>query len=300
MKTRILFGAIMIAVVAGVLWLDWRHEVASTATPPWESWMARLPIGLPVAIVLLAVSVPAVLEVRRLAAACGIRILRGTSLLGAAALVLLPIYWQSDAIAASAQGLLACMTLIVLLAFAEQMVFRGTKAALPTIAATLLTVLYLGVGGAMILDIRITHGAPTLLLFLAAVKFTDVGAYFTGSLIGRHKMVPKISPGKTWEGLVGGLILGAGAAVLVVWALNRHLPGEQMLRLTYGQAAVFGAMIGILGQFADLCESLLKRSAGVKDSGAAVPQFGGVLDIIDSPLLAAPVAWIILAMMTTT
>jgi phosphatidate cytidylyltransferase len=165
------------------------------------------------------------------------------------------------------------------------------------VSATLLAVVYLGAGAALMLAIRMDErlGVPALVLFLAAVKFTDIGAYFTGTAIGRHKLIPWLSPGKTWEGLAGGLAAAAGISMLVVWAF-RHVQSAH-LSLSYAQAAIFGVVVGGIGQFGDLSESLLKRSAQVKDSGSLVPEFGGILDILDSPLLAAPPAYVLLAVM---
>ncbi|MCP4379805.1 MAG: phosphatidate cytidylyltransferase, partial [bacterium] len=117
----------------------------------------------------------------------------------------------------------------------------------------------------------------------------DIGAYFTGSAIGKHKLIPWLSPGKSWEGLIGGLVTAAGVSILIT-----HLAG---LEIAIWQSAIFGVVIGLAGQFGDLCESLLKRSAKLKDSSKMVPEFGGILDIIDSPLLAAPVAYALFAIM---
>ncbi|RPI58417.1 MAG: CDP-archaeol synthase [Planctomycetaceae bacterium] len=130
-------------------------------------------------------------------------------------------------------------------------------------------------------------------MFLVAVKCTDIGAYFTGSAIGRHKLIPWLSPGKTWEGLLGGMAAAAGVSVLAVWAMDIHIAGSA---LPFWRAVVFGVVVGLIGQFGDLSESLMKRSVNVKDSGAVVPEFGGVLDILDSPLLAAPAGYLMLTM----
>jgi phosphatidate cytidylyltransferase len=192
----------------------------------------------------------------------------------------------------SSEGtLLLGLGLIVMLVFAEQMIRRQTTDALKRLGATFLTIAYLGLGGALVLAIRMQYNVPVLVLFLVAVKFTDIGAYFTGSAIGRHKLIPWLSPGKSWEGLAGGLIVGAGASTLAAWALEVSLSRWPLPLWT---AAVFGAAVGLAGQFADLCESLLKRSTGVKDSGAVLPEYGGILDILDSPLLSAPVAYLLL------
>jgi phosphatidate cytidylyltransferase len=173
--------------------------------------------------------------------------------------------------------------------FLEQMIRHRLDAALARVGATLLAVAYLGVGAAVMLAIRVDKGVPALILFLAAVKCTDIGAYFTGSAIGRHKLIAWLSPGKSWEGLFGGLAAAAGVSMLVVWLLG--------MRMSLAWAAGFGVIVGAVGQFADLCESLLKRSAKIKDSGALVPEFGGVLDVLDSPLLAAPAAYVLLNML---
>jgi len=301
MLTRIVLGGVMIAIVAGLLWLDWRLEQGL------DSGSRRI-IGarrgsglyaLPTVVVLLAILAAGFVELSRLAGAAGIRLLNVSGLLGALALAGYP-YWSRFVLSGSGLGrlyplnpVMLIVALVLLALFAEQMFRYRTDAAIRQVGATLLAAAYLGVGGALILVIRM-NGILLLILFLVAVKFTDIGAYFTGSAIGRHKMIPWLSPGKSWEGLAGGLIVAAGVS-----AAAAGLLGELGLdvRLSVGAAAVFGAVVGLAGQFGDLCESLLKRSADSKDSGALVPQFGGVLDIIDSPLLAAPVAIVMLAVL---
>jgi phosphatidate cytidylyltransferase len=206
--------------------------------------------------------------------------------------------WKSDNIARllSYDSTLVIAGLIVMGVFLEQMIRYRVEGAAPRLAGTLLAVTYLGVGGALILAIRMRYGVPVLVMFLGAVKFTDIGAYFTGSLVGKHKMIPWLSPGKTWEGLAGGLAAAALVSLLAVWAMDIRAFGAPFASAAViGKAIAFGVIVGAAGQFGDLCESLLKRSAGVKDSGALVPEFGGILDMIDSPLLAAPVAMILLA-----
>jgi phosphatidate cytidylyltransferase len=183
--------------------------------------------------------------------------------------------------------------MVVCFVFAEQMALRTTTDAFRRIACTMLTVMYLGVSGAIIMNIRMAYGVPVLVLFMAAVKSTDIGAYFTGSAIGRHKLIPWLSPGKTWEGLFGGMAAAGGIGMLAVWAMDIHIAG---LAVPLWRAAIFGVVVGLIGQFGDLSESLLKRSVNVKDSGAVVPEFGGVLDILDSPLLAAPAGYLMLTM----
>ena len=276
----------MILLLAGVLTLDgWLERSMRHALPPGAS----VTVGLPMTLVFLLLTALAFLEMARLCAACDVLILGQSGFLGSAILATAPFWLQSLYLSMTAMPFLLIAGFILLAAFAEQMIRFRTQDAIRRIACTLLTVFYLGIGGATILQLRIGYGVPMLVLFLAAVKCTDIGAYFTGSFLGRHKMIPWLSPGKSWEGLAGG----AAAAILVSVALAAafHLP------LTLWQAAVFGAIVGLAGQFGDLCESLMKRSAGIKDSGALVPGFGGVLDILDSPLLAAPVSYLVLQLL---
>ncbi len=117
-----------------------------------------------------------------------------------------------------------------------------------------------------------------LLVVLLGTAACDTGAYFTGSLFGRHKLIPHISPGKTWEGLAGGLLGSVVAALALSGLLGLNVLAAVGLGLVVCAAAVSG----------DLCESLLKRAAGVKDSGHLIPGHGGVLDRVDSILFVLP------------
>jgi len=168
-----------------------------------------------------------------------------------------------------------------------------TKNTLANLSASCLSIIYLGVGGWFLVAIRLIGRSEPgtwgqigpVVMFLACVKSCDIGAYFTGRFLGRHKMIPSISPGKTWEGLVGGIVLAVIAASLFA---------DFVGIIGYGKSAVFGAAVAVSGQLGDLLESMLKRDAGSKDSASLVPEFGGVLDLLDSPLAAAPIAYIVL------
>lgn len=292
---RVLLGAVLIAALAVILWADWRLE-RSPVTTDANGAMLRMACrhGLLVAAVIGAIAAAAFFELKRLLAGASIPLLPTSGLLGVLAVATSP-YWSRPLAIVSQLPLgplrvpLLAVALAVGAAFAEQMIRYRKEDALRRIAFTVLAFGYLGVCAAVVLEIRVVHGVPALVLFLVAAKVTDIGAYFAGTAIGRHKLIPWLSPGKSWEGLAGGLITGAAACAAGAWAFGG------MISLSLWQAAVFGAVVGLAGQFADLCESLLKRSAGLKDSGAALPEFGGVLDIIDSVLLSAPVAMVLLA-----
>jgi phosphatidate cytidylyltransferase len=154
-------------------------------------------------------------------------------------------------------------------------------------ALTLLGAAWLGGLGGTMAALRLAPyelGGPwVLLLLLATIMTADSAALFVGSAIGRHKMAPRISPGKTWEGFAGALLGGIVGALVV-----RRL-GLGWLPLTH--AIVLAALITIAGVAGDLAESLLKRWAGVKDSGTLLPGHGGMLDRLDSLLVGAPVLY---------
>lgn len=271
----------MIVAVAGLLYGDWR--LVSSA----HSWAA----GLPIAVGLMFLAAAGLRELGKLTSAVGVKLLPLSGLLAVCAVATLPWWWPRLAESPpGGGGVLAAISLAVAAVFAEQMLRARAADAVRRTAVTVLAVAYLGVGSALLLAVRMEFGIRALLLVLAAIKFTDIGAYFTGNFVGRHKFIPWLSPGKSWEGLGGGIAAGAIVALLVALVLRPEGLGLHW-------APLIGAALGLAGQFADLCESLLKRSAEVKDTGAAVPEFGGVLDIIDSPLLAAAVGYALLAVL---
>jgi phosphatidate cytidylyltransferase len=132
-------------------------------------------------------------------------------------------------------------------------------------------------------------GKYYVLYFILVTKFSDTGAYAVGSLIGRHKMIPRISPGKTWEGFGGAIVVSTGASVAFASLAGSHLPG-----MTLGHAVVLGVLLSVSAVVGDLIESIFKREAGVKDSGSFFPGIGGILDLLDSLLFNAPLMYLYL------
>lgn len=133
------------------------------------------------------------------------------------------------------------------------------------------------------------EGTWYVLYFILVTKASDVGAYCVGSLIGRHKMIPSVSPGKTWEGFGGALVVSVGVSLLFAHFANRHLLG-----LTPLQAVILGLLLGSSAVVGDLIKSIFKRESGVKDSGAFFPGIGGILDLLDSLLFNAPLMYLYL------
>lgn len=138
-------------------------------------------------------------------------------------------------------------------------------------------------------------GRYYVLYFIIVTKFSDVGAYCVGSLIGKHKMIPRISPGKTWEGFGGAILVSTGASVLFARVAGPNLAG---MNLTH--AIILGILLSVAAVVGDLIESLFKREAGVKDSGRFFPGIGGILDLLDSLLFNAPIMYLYLRHVLTS
>ena len=128
-----------------------------------------------------------------------------------------------------------------------------------------------------------------LLYFILITKFSDTGAYSVGSLIGKHKMIPRISPGKTWEGFAGAILFSTLASLLFVYFL-----GSRMAGMNWRHAIILGIVLSVSAVVGDLIESIFKREAGVKDSGNLFPGIGGILDLLDSLLFNAPIMYLYL------
>jgi phosphatidate cytidylyltransferase len=184
------------------------------------------------------------------------------------------------------------LSLLILLAMAYHLFQyeRGSERAGTDFAVTLSGILYIGWLGAYLISLRrLPDGLWWLLTVLPAVWLADTGAYLVGSRFGRHKMTPRLSPKKSWEGYLGGILLSVPVATLLaylwpVWAG----PG---LAVTPIRAALIALVLSVLTILGDLGESMLKRQVGVKDSGNLLPGHGGVFDRIDSWLWAAVIGY---------
>ena len=133
------------------------------------------------------------------------------------------------------------------------------------------------------------NGRFWVMYLVVVTKFTDMGAYVIGSLLGRHKMIPRISPNKTWEGTFGGVLFAAGGSLLCFFGITPQLAADGM---HWNHAVVLGVLLGAAAVIGDLAESLIKREAGVKDSSTVLPGHGGALDLIDSFLFTAPLLFV--------
>jgi phosphatidate cytidylyltransferase len=292
MAKRLFLGPIMIALLLGGLLLD--RWIDAQPLPSWL-WIPGFtagetcPPGVVMFIAMLALVVVASGELAAILRDKGVqtssRIATFASVTGLLASSLVPAS-ASSIDAGAAVGTSAMLVMIVsIVHFSRHKTIEGVVAAT---GGAILAYVYLGLMFGFLLAIRREHPVMTVLWVLMITKVCDIGAYFTGTAIGKHKLIPWLSPGKTWEGLWGGVMLSALVGVFGGMLVGR-VTGDDVP--PWWACALMGATLGVVGQAGDLLESLLKRDAGKKDSGGSIPGFGGILDVLDSPLLAAPVAF---------
>ncbi len=207
----------------------------------------------------------------------------------------MPIAIASDGNTLAQVTLTYSCTVLALFLFATYR-YREPGQSMETLGAELLIVSYVGVLLGVATQLRWVAGPSAGYLvigsLLVVVKGGDIGAYFLGKYLGRRKMAPHLSPGKTWAGAVGALIGSALGGVL--W-LRYATPlfNAAWIAPDWHWAAIYGLILGVVGLIGDLCESLIKRDVGKKDSASLLPGFGGLLDLADSVLYAGPVAYIL-------
>ena len=232
----------------------------------------------------LLISLFGLWEFFRLSEAAGVPPFRAPGYLVAAAWSFLPLYDSSSARILAGLALLAMVWLtITLLPGMERVrLLRSSQ------FATLLGVVYVTAPLCLLVWVWKQSDGPFYALFaLTVIWVGDTAAFFIGKNLGKHKSSPRISPNKTWEGTIASFV----AAVLVGLITVRYFWGGADGSSAYAEPILLAAGLNIAGQFGDLAESALKRSAGVKDSSQLVPGHGGVLDRIDALLFAAPVLW---------
>ena len=293
LRWRLTLGPLIIALLAALCWAD-----ARAARP--GIWL------VPLAVVLCVLATQ---EMRRLVRAGGTTPLAWAIYVGTLLPVLAacaPIAWLESPSDhhAGRLGWLACGLAAGLLVALVGEMSRYTKPgeSIANLAATALAILYVGGLLGFLIQLRlvplnsnVSHGGLLALLsMIIIVKLTDIGAYTAGRLFGRHKMAPVLSPGKTWEGALGGLLFAFFGAMLALGPLANalRLASSRGWPAWLGGVVVYAMVVGVAGIIGDLAESLLKRDAGVKDSSDWLPGFGGVLDLLDSLLVAAPVAYL--------
>ncbi len=292
LKYRLITGPLLAASLLVVVWLDDRMDTVRLEGFWRELFLDREnpPKGLLLFGLALAIAPLAALELTVIFRANGI----ATSIwltVAAAVIGLLLSYsipWgteTSTAIAIISTGMIGVFV-IALLNFSRHQNVKGVVAAA---GAVVFAMVYLGLMLGFLLALRRSHSAWIIVGVIITTKACDTGAFFTGRAIGRHRMVPWLSPGKTWEGLLGG-VAAAMVTALALAAASRWLL-QAADHVPWWLGALCGLLFAVVGQLGDLAVSLLKRGAGMKDSSEILPGLGGVLDVLDSPLMVAPVAY---------
>ncbi|MBK7404055.1 MAG: phosphatidate cytidylyltransferase [Phycisphaerales bacterium] len=299
LRKRLIVGALLIAGVVFGIWLD--EFVDQLMLPRGiAEWTGRE--TFPPGTVMFAVIVPAAfLAARELAQMLKRKGIATSSRASCvAALIGLSV---SSFVPESTSGVVAVAivaTTAAVVLFASMVFYSRHQSVEGVVAATggtLLAFVYLGLMFGFLLAIRRHHSAWTVLWVLMVTKSCDIGAYFTGRAIGRHKLIPWLSPGKTKEGLAGGIVIASLAGAGGAWILNAsHIQNCPSVPL----GALCGALFAAVGQAGDLMASMLKRDTGVKDSGSVLPGMGGLIDVLDSPLLVFPAAYWLLTLGTHT
>ncbi len=279
---RLITGPLLILAILAIVWLDARVEAASIER--------GLPAGLVLFGLLALLSVLIAREVTVFLRAAGVKasptVAALAALLGVAGTAGSTLASTQVGVAGVLSTALAVMLVAALLRMARD---RDPKGALVLAGGALLAGIYGGVLPGFWMLIRLEHSPWLLVGAILTTKACDIGAYFTGMSIGRHKMIPWLSPKKTWEGLAGGIVL-ASAVGAALAHFSVHLASAAD-HYPWWVGAILGALVAGIGQAGDLAESAFKRDAGVKDSGSILPGMGGVLDVLDSPLLAGPVVY---------
>jgi phosphatidate cytidylyltransferase len=306
LKYRLISGSLMILAVFFLFWADGKLETVAI-----DGWLSRLfndrpalPPGL-VLTGLMCLLVP--LAAREL---CVIFTANGIynqpwliSIAGIASAM--TMFMTSKSLTAPTGVVIIASVLVACFVFT--LIWHSRHASVEGVVAaagaTMFAVAYLGIMGGFYLAIRRWHSAWVVLAVIIITKMGDTGAYTIGRMIGRHKLIPWLSPGKTWEGLGGAVLFSTLFAIAFAWAaqtwpdisvVHRTVDGRLVvLHQSYSilGAAIAGVLFALVGHAGDLTVSLFKRDAGLKDSGNIIPGFGGVLDVLDSPLLVAPVAY---------
>ena len=284
-NNRLLFGIVMALILLGIVLLDAKLDGS------FSSSVENKPVqGTGLAILIALVAFPALSEIGGLIRQAGARIFKWIAI-PSSMLLATAFYWPAfSARPVLFFGFYLAFVLagtVVGVFFMQAVLFR-TEGTIRNCSATLFSVLYLGLLSGFVMAIRVDFGPWALLTFIFTIKSADIGAYYVGSRFGKRKMIPSISPGKTWEGLAGGIVLASIVSCVFSTLFGIMAPAAAIL---------FGAVFAVLGQLSDLAESMIKRDASAKDSSHSIPGFGGILDVIDSILGTAPVAYAVLYFM---
>ncbi len=209
-------------------------------------------------------------------------------------------YRQTDRLAMSYDFDILILLIFTIGVFIRQFPQKLNPEGVTTMAVTLFGLLYVAWLGNFMTRVNFAvpkDGRYFVMLLVVVTKFTDIGAYCVGSTLGRHKMTPRISPKKTWEGTFGGMVFAMVSSALTFHFLSDKL-GPHGMTMTH--ALIIGFLLGAAAVIGDLAESLVKRETGIKDSSNILPGHGGALDLIDSLLFTAPLLYVYMRLILRT
>ena len=283
LRYRLLLGILMTVFFTAVVFLDGWLDGSLTASTADD----RAVQGTILCILIALLIIPAQLELSKLSAAKKLKIFVPVSTI-ASILFATYRYWHQEYwhrfVVIRPENYIIFLSVFVLLSLLlYQYISYGTSGVLANCGANYFSILYLGLLSSFIVAMRLDFGLWPLLTFVFVVKSADIGAYAIGTSFGKHKFSPNISPSKSWEGMAGAI--GAAVIVAIGFAVSCDI-------MVWWLAAIFGVCFAFIGQIGDLVESMMKRDAEQKDSSNNVPGFGGILDIIDSLLVAAPFGYL--------
>ncbi len=324
MIKRVVTGTLAVLTLLALASLD--NRIAEQSSEIWFlPTLLRQGSLIPLAIV--GVIILGMVEMIHMLRAVGLNPHAPVAYIGSMTLVLSPWLIAGEIIGdgvtdvtASLDWQIIWLTAITLLAAIAHIRRGPSPTAIADVSATMFLVVYLGLLPSFAVHLRCdyalgdaAYGVWALVIVLLVTSFADIGALYVGKAIGRTKLSPAISPGKTVEGFVGGLFASATIAVALHYvgiSAQPDAPSLDTAGVRFGlfvvdatniliqmkpyQAALFGLILAFVGQIGDLFESLCKRTANMKDSSTLVPGMGGVLDVIDSAIFATPVAWFLL------
>ncbi|MEQ8787307.1 MAG: phosphatidate cytidylyltransferase [Pirellulaceae bacterium] len=299
LRWRLISALVILAVLCLLLWLDFHG--------PAGVWLGPL---------LLLLALAATQELLSMAAAGGWKPVGWSAYVGVLVVIAaaaVPAIWRSataevevspptslpdltpdlSLLGGTMLGLIAAAALVVI---GELLAFEKPDKVLANLAISILIVTLLAGSLSFLAALRFLGdghwGMTALLTTVLVVKFSDTGQYAFGRLLGRHKLAPKVSPGKTIEGAVGGILTACLVAWLSLTFLAPLLVGPSEIKFAWWHGVTFGVWTALAGMVGDLSMSMIKRDVGRKDSSHWLPGLGGVLDVVDSILLAAPAAYL--------
>jgi phosphatidate cytidylyltransferase len=284
---RLISTAVIVTVMLVACWLDLHYSFGHAG-----AWLAPI---------CLALTMLTTHEVLGLMRSGGFRPLPWAVHVGTVTVVLaacVPILWREYParlpVPPAGWVLLGLVAAVGLVFVGEMLRYQGPGGVMVNAGLAVFTVCYVGLSMAFLAKVRLTGSNPAGLAALVSVivvaKGTDIGAYVCGRLLGRHKLVPHLSPGKTIEGAAGGVVAACLGSFAVFHLVVPALVGSGA-RCPWGSWLAYTVVVALAAMVGDLAESLFKRDMDQKDSGKLVPGIGGVLDVMDSLLFAAPVAY---------